>query len=334
MRVLLTHAYSMQEARRRCAAGDFPRQHLWGGDTLERRGHTVEYGPFASSERLGALSRRARSRLGYLDEEAGLLRAARRGDVLYAGGPDITRGLAWLRRTRGLPMPLATVFHGVGPVGDWVRGLDVAFCLSERGRRRLVEEHGRDPARTLALPWGPDLDFPLYRATGDQIVVSAGRTNRDVATLVEALSGGLAAARVYAPAGTPVRSSGDVEVIEFDAQNQHWVLDDFARAAVVAIPLADPELLSGLSELNDALGLGKPVIVTRSPEIDVDVEAVGCGRWVERGDVDGWRTALDDLLSDAALRRQMGERGRAWARENWNSDLFGQGVADALESLR
>jgi glycosyltransferase involved in cell wall biosynthesis len=163
-------------------------------------------------------------------------------------------------------------------------------------------------------------------------VVSAGRTNRDVATLVEALAGGLAAARVYAPAGTPVRSRGDVEVIEFDAANQHWVLDDFARAAVIAIPLADPDVLSGLSELGDALGLAKPVIVTRSPEIDVDVEAVGCGRWVERGDVAGWRTALDDLLSDAALRRAMGERGRAWAREHWNSDLFGSGVADALES--
>jgi glycosyltransferase involved in cell wall biosynthesis len=323
----------MTEARRRCAAGDFPRQHLWGADTLERRGHTVEYGPFAASERLAPFTRRTRSRLGYLDEELGMLRAAGRGDVLFAGGPDITRGLAWLRRARGLRTPLASVFHGVGTVGPWVRGLDVAFCLSERGRRRLVDEHGRDPARTVALPWGPDLEFPLYRSTGDQIVVSAGRTNRDVGTLVEALSGGLAAARVYAPAGTSVRGSGDVEVIEFDATNQHWVLDDFARASVIAIPLADPQVLSGLSELNDALGLAKPVIVTRSPEIDVDVEAVGCGRWVERGDVAGWRAALDELLSDAPLRRAMGERGRAWARERWNSDLFGRGVADALEQL-
>ena len=323
----------MSEARRRVMAGDFPRQHLWGCDTLERLGHEVEYGPFGGNDALRALTRRTRSKLGYLDEEYGMWRRRLPGTVMYAGGPDITRGFALLRRARLWRSPLASVFHAVQGAGSWVRGLDLAVCLSERGRDRLVHEYGRDPGRTVALPWGPDLEFPLYRPTGDEIVVSAGRTNRDVETLVAALGRVGAAARVYAPADSGVQSSGEVEVIRFDAANQHWVLDDFARASVVAIPLADPGVLSGLSELGDAFGFSKPVLVTRSPEIDVDVEAVGCGRWLERGDVDGWARALDDLLGDAALRRAMGERGRAHAAAAWNSRLFGEGLAERLTAV-
>jgi glycosyltransferase involved in cell wall biosynthesis len=323
----------MSEARRRIEAGDFARQHLFGCDTLERLGHEVEYGPFGNSPALRTLTRRTRSRLGYLDEEYGMWRRRSPDTVMYAGGPDITRGLAQLRRARLWRTRLASVFHTVQGAGGWARALDLAVCLSDRGRRRLIAEYGRDPARTVALPWGPDLRFQLYEPAGDEIVVSAGRANRDLATLVAALRDARAPARVYAPAESPVEGAADIEIVRFDATNQHWVLSDLARASVIAIPLADPNLLRGLSELNDALGLAKPVIMTRSPEIDVDIEAIGCGRWVEPGDVRGWRAALDELLGDAPLRREMGARGRAWAREHWNSDLFGERLAAALAAL-
>ena len=93
------------------------------------------------------------------------------------------------------------------------------------------------------------------------------------------------------------------------------VLKDLVRASVVAIPLKNPGKISGLSELNDALALGKPVVVTRTLHLrDVDVEAIGCGVWVEPGDVSGWRTALARLHGDVALRASMGAAGRASPR--------------------
>ena len=334
MRVLATHAYSMKEARRRCEEGDLPRQQLWGCDALERLGHEVEYGPFGDSPALRTLTRKTRSQLGYLDEELGMWRRRDRGAVMYAGGPDITRGLAYLRRARAR-LRLASVFHTVRPAtrGDafWIKSIDLAVTLSHRGGRRLVEQHGRDPARTVTLPWGPDLGFPLYRPTGDELVVSAGQTNRDISTLLTALTRLRAPARVYVPPGSPFSSTGDVEIVHIDPAGFHGVLHDLRRASIVAIPLVDVERVSGITELNDALGLGKPLVVTRSPEIDVDVEAVGCGREVAPGDVEGWVSALEELLGDAELRRRMGERGRDWARDHWNSDLFGERLAAALE---
>jgi nucleotide-binding universal stress UspA family protein len=246
------------------------------------------------------------------------------GTVMYAGGPDITRGLAYLCRA-GARLRLASVFHTVRPVrrGDpyWIKVLDLAVAISRRGRHRLIEEYGRDPGRTFALPWGPDLDFPFYEPAGDEMVVSAGQTNRDIETLLAALTRIRARARVYVPPDSAFTSTGEVEVVRIDPERPHWVLDDMARASVIAIPLVDPDRLSGITELNDALGLAKPIVITRSPEIDVD----------EPRDVDGWVSSLEELLADAHVRRSMGERGRAWAREHWNSDLFGERLASAFE---
>ena len=36
MKVLFTHSYSVSHARMLCERGEFPRQHLFGADRLER----------------------------------------------------------------------------------------------------------------------------------------------------------------------------------------------------------------------------------------------------------------------------------------------------------
>ena len=46
---------------------------------------------------------------------------------------------------------------------------------------------------------------------------------------------------------------------------------------VIAIPLEKQETLAGLTSLLDCLGFGKPVIMTRNPCIDIDIEKEGIG---------------------------------------------------------
>jgi glycosyltransferase involved in cell wall biosynthesis len=107
------------------------------------------------------------------------------------------------------------------------------------------------------------------------------------------------------------------------------VIDDMRDASVVAIPMATDRLL-GLTELADALALGKPVVVTRSEFLDVDVEAIGCGRFVEPGDVEGWAAALSELMGDTDLRRRMGAAARDYAESSCNERMFGEIVVAAL----
>jgi hypothetical protein len=61
------------------------------------------------------------------------------------------------------------------------------------------------------------------------------------------------------------------------------LLEFYARSRVLAIPMLVQQQLAGLTSLMDALGMGKPVIMTKHPLIDLDIEALGIGRlakWV------------------------------------------------------
>jgi glycosyltransferase involved in cell wall biosynthesis len=201
--------------------------------------------------------------------------------------------------------------------GPWAADLDVALCLSRRTQQQLIERYGRDPERTPLAPWGPDLDFAGYtRPTDEDLIVSAGKTERDTDTLSRATNALGLRARIYAASG------GDVDY--------GTVLDDVRRASIVAIPLARTDRLLGLSEVNDALALGKPIVMTRSDVTDFDPGAIGCGITVEPHDEEGWRDALGRLAGDAQLRAAMGRRGREFAERGYNARAFGDAVVHAM----
>jgi glycosyltransferase involved in cell wall biosynthesis len=104
------------------------------------------------------------------------------------------------------------------------------------------------------------------------------------------------------------------------------VIGDIAEAAIVAIPIADPARLTGLTEALDALALGKPIVATRSPYFPFDIEAAGCGVWVDPGDPAGWTLAISELMADAGRRRAMGAAGRAFAEREWSYAHFCAGL--------
>jgi glycosyltransferase involved in cell wall biosynthesis len=328
-RVLFTHRYSMAQVRDFCRAGEYPRQHLWGADALERGGFDVRYGAFGRRRAsLQHLSWRLGDRLGDVEQELALAARAGRDAVIYAGEATLVRGLAALRRI-GWPVPLVAVVHSATP---GVAGLDVAICLSSRIRRDLVERFGRDPALTPVLGWGPDLDFLRYRPTGDGPVVSAGRTDRDVETLLRALADVGVPARVYVGDRRPPAAPPGVEVIAGPQRHLPEALEDVRRASIVAIPLRRTDRLLGLSEINDALALGKPIVMTRTDAIDFDPERVGCGITVAPGDVGGWREALARLSADSRLRAETGLRGRRYAERGYNARAFGDGIVTAVRT--
>ena len=331
-RVLFTHRYSMRLIERAVAEGSYPAHHLWGADGLRAAGHEVTLGQFGVGRRtLTHLSWRLGNRLGDIEQGAILARRARGGAVVFAGEAELARGLSLLGR-----VPLVGTVHGY--TGAWMRRLDVALCLSSQMRDELVAL-GRDPATTPVAAWGPELGYERYSATGDDLVVCAGQTERDPATLLAALRGTGIAAKVYVAAPAAPAADGSVEVVATKVPGAppiHYgaALEDLRRASVVAIPLARADRVLALSEVNDALALAKPIVMTRIGAIDFDPEAVGCGFTIAPGDVAGWREALTRLAGDPALRARLGRRGREWAERHHNADTFRAAVLAAIESLQ
>ena len=101
----------------------------------------------------------------------------------------------------------------------------------------------------------------------------------------------------------------------------------------MAIPLFLGKSLSGLTSLMDALGMGKPVIMTKHPLIDIDIEAQGIGKWVEPGDVKGWRDAIQFFEEHEDEAFLMGQRARNLVNTGLNSVNFANQVMDIFENI-
>jgi hypothetical protein len=326
MKILAANNYPLVAASARWSAGTYPGHHLWGIDALARAGHDVDVLPH---DRGARLSRLARGRLGDLGAEVSVLRRASDHDVAYAADPTSLAGIGAARRFGVWRRPVVCVIHPRRPTGVGraaaVSGYDVAICISRVVRDELVAG-GRAAARTPLVHWGPDLDFAGYRPSGQDVIVSTGRTARDLETLVAA------AAQVDAPFRVHVTepwTGPSTPNVSFAVAAPYDVaLADLCAAAVVAIPLRDPERSgsAGLTELNDALALAKPVVMTANRFLDVD-----CSIDVPVADVAAWVSTLRSLWRDASARADRGATGRAFAEASWNARDFGAGLVAAVE---
>jgi glycosyltransferase involved in cell wall biosynthesis len=332
----------MADARAGCAAGIYPRQHLFGTDHLDGVAEVVDLAP---SERTGRLHRWIAPRFGDIRQQWQMLRGRRRGDIFLSGEFRSLGALLLLRRARVLHTPIVVIAHDA-PAGRidaaCLRGADAVICLSAVVARALTDRLGIPADRVRAAPWGPDLTFAGYRSTGSDHVLSIGKSERDLPTLLTALERTGLSARVYAPDTIRVEWSERLPHVAFRAPyparargplTYEHVLPDLQGAAVFATPLRAVHRPFGLTELDDALALAKPIVMTRNPFIDCDIEAVGCGRWVEVGDVDGWVDALTDFMSSRQRRDDAGQRGRTFAEQRWNAAAFGEVLCEVVQEL-
>ena len=107
---------------------------------------------------------------------------------------------------------------------------------------------------------------------------------------------------------------------------------------MVAVCSTTSARLTGLSEVADALALGRTLVVTDSPWLDLDLTGLGCGSSVPVGDVD----ALARALGSTGRRTRSGGTQPALVRAKPRSKAgtlkpsgmsFLQAVVDAGERL-
>ena len=195
------------------------------------------------------------------------------------------------------------------------------------------------------MPWllagdavGPDLDYyPIATGSGS-IAVAAGRTGRDFVTFGRAatLAGTRAKVICLAQDRLPEFAEFGRNVEVQTASNERAVsyqklCAEFAAARVLAVPLCRGENLAGLTSVTDALGVGRPLIMTRHPLIDLDIEKEGIGRWVDWEDVSGWVAALKWFEQNPDKASEMGKRARAIAERGWNSTKFAEQLISIVD---
>jgi glycosyltransferase involved in cell wall biosynthesis len=345
--VLFANNYDMARARAGWRAGTYPAHHLYGTASLGSGFEVVDL-PFASDDPPARLTRLTRRQLGDLGQQLAAIRLRRRGGVVYGAAAQELRALVALRAAGAFATPIVGVFHSPPAPGRFrafaLRGFDRAIALSEHTRRGLVAA-GVAPERIAVLGWGADLDFagfgPRPPAARDAPVVATGKTGRDTHTLLAALRASGLPAHIYGdrgelaragpiPADVSIRPVSSAEASSAPLKYDEAVTADLRSGALVAIALSGTDRLTGLTEVVDALACGRPMILTRTPYFDFDIERIGCGWWVAPGDVRGWSERLTAAMADRERLERMGRAGRAWAEEHLNERLFGEGVRRVL----
>jgi hypothetical protein len=355
---LVLNNYPLDAVWEEVRRGAKPDHHLYGINHLARMGYDIHIVDGASQRRVARLAHwlhRLRSPipLGALARQSAAWQALREGDVIYAPCGDELASLAYLRALGLLNTPLLAVQHHAINHGRlaavrepflrlMLRGLDAFPSLSQRAAHQINARCASNGPKSSALSWGPDAGY-YPRASGPgQGALAAGRTGRDFLTFALGATRAGVAARIIGLPGpwlaSRSRFSAQVQVQVPDAGRVYDYPEMMAAhltARVIAIPLDKSEVsLAGLTSLVDAMAIGRPVIMTRNPFIDLDIEAEGIGRWVEPGDVEGWAQALRWFDQNPDASQAMGRRARALVDgPDWNSLAFARRIDGLLAGL-
>jgi len=208
-------------------------------------------------------------------------------------------------------------------------------------RTIATEQLGVDPAHIHFLPPPVDLRFwaPDGRPEG-RTICAVGWEARDYPTLFRAVEGlevevEAAVGSAFAPDESGVAPPrfpdgvpDNVRVHENMKPPELRAL--YRRSQIVVVPLHDVDFDAGMTVIIEAMGMGRPVIVTRTRgQVDVVREGEN-GLYVAPGDSDGMRDAISRLLADPDEAERLGRAGRAFVEEHHSLDRFVERVASLV----
>ena len=354
MRVLLINQYSMEEAYELWEMGRSGSHHVWGKVELDQRGGIdmmiiphVKY-PFIN--KIGGWIK-----IRHLDQQIRVLMNLKKFDILYSPYSTAnTRLLVFLKWLGIFRKPIVVCIHQTAfsasksrRIGNWfakkfLLQYDLSIFLSRKLMENTIEKLGIPAGiarkKFATAQWGPDINF--YPAELDppledcHYFISAGHTARDYDTLVEAFRGIDYPLKIFGPVWTLPKTTEIPENVTFETAplTYYDLLVHYRAARAIMIPLRYPpkkEGCQGMTSLQDVIALGKPTVMTYNRTLNLDIEKEGFGFAVEMGDVEGWRRAVQVLIDDEKLVKEMGRKAKKTFLEKSNSKIF----ADRLEEL-
>jgi glycosyltransferase involved in cell wall biosynthesis len=194
------------------------------------------------------------------------------------------------------------------------------------------------------IPWGADLEFypkPSCDPKPDGYILSVGATRRDFKILVEAAKRSDKQFIICTPQESGlVRSELPPNVVVHEKSFMSFTetFKLYRDCLAVAIPLDLPEdyrgTQIGITSLLEAMALGRPVIMTQHPLIDINVEEEGIGYWTRSKDVNSWIEAIHKISSDASQSAAMGQRGRLRCESHYNTVRYGKDLSQLITQHR
>lgn len=282
-------------------------------------------------------------RFGNLFQQWNAVRLLARYDAVYSANTDSMGLLAMLRGVGLFPKPIVALLHTPFVSNTFqgrlraklvLAGLDRVLCHTPSLLKHTQEKFPEFASKMVDGGIGPDLPKYPERQCGGNFFIASGITGRDYALLALAFQGLPYRCRVH-PGRLSLNEKfpPNVELSLGDGQCGK-MMDDLSRAMALIIPIHKECCTAGthgISSLFDALGVGIPCIVGRSPWL-IDVEKEGVGLWYEPGNERSLRDAITKLATDEGLRTAMSNRARSLAMTR-NMDVLGENIFRSLRDV-
>ena len=180
--------------------------------------------------------------------------------------------------------------------------------------------------------------LPL-RKERDGSFISTGKELRDYKTLLKAFQETGLPLTLYAEKKRQAYFDGlhpgeNIDMHYGDRPIPHEIALMVAQSRCVCICCQKSNYTVGLTTVVEALALALPILCTRNPQMPIDIEAEGCGFWIEPEDVEGWKEKLRYIAGHPEEAKVMGQRGRALAEQYYNAKQCGKEVAEIIKKVK
>jgi glycosyltransferase involved in cell wall biosynthesis len=176
------------------------------------------------------------------------------------------------------------------------------------------------------------LTFANQRA--EPFMVSAGRTFRDYATLLQAFDDSGPNLVIVTSKSSLAGLSVPPHVTVFYDLPLKELGELLARSMAVIVPLEDRPISIGQSVVLQAMAMGKPVIVTAVNGTVDYITHMETGLLVPPGDALALRDEAHRLAADERLRQRLGDAAIRQVRERHMPQQYAQAISSALAQSR
>jgi glycosyltransferase involved in cell wall biosynthesis len=357
MKILIVNDYPLDKYFVQWKNGLTPSQQLWGKVELDRENGLeviiLPHEKYKFLDRIGNIFN-----IQHLDQQWRALLIKNDIDIIYAPFAAATTKFLLLLKFFGLiNTPIIAVIHypllGSNSNKKVVRllgkrlmkGFDRMLFISHNIKRDNIEAFSLAPheyeKRFVHLNWGAETAFYDSKIAGEETghenyAISAGQTDRDFDTLIDAFRKLDLKLKIYSRPGYKPQSNDIPKNVEIFTNGVTYkeLLDIYKKSKMILICFKiRQESTLGITSLFDAMAMGKPVIITENSYIDIDVEKEGIGYWVAEGDVQGWISKIQLLIDNPEQGKIMGQNTLALQKNKYNMDLFGIKLKSIINDL-
>ena len=83
----------------------------------------------------------------------------------------------------------------------------------------------------------------------------------------------------------------------------------------------------------EAMSMGKPILMTNSGCLDIDIEKEEIGLYVNPGDATDWIKKINYLINNPRKAKQMGEKGRKLIKKVYNLSSYENRIHNFLNRI-